>query len=120
MDKIKETKIKLELCYFVKEIEEKIKDYATLTEIRNWSYEKRESDGTTPYLAGPFNDEGGNPYIQAEPTKKQKDLYEFFNLKAHNSKAVSRYYIHVYQSKVVFKEVFKIDGKFHKFDLIYN
>lgn len=118
MDKTKELETKLKLVHFVKEIENQITDHKTLIDIRKWSYDKREKDGTTPYLAGPFNDDNGNKYLQAEPTKKQKELYEFFRLKAHGAKAISRYYIHVYQSKIEFVEVFKIDGKFTKIKLI--
>jgi hypothetical protein len=115
---IQEENIKNALIKFATEITAQIKAGKSIKEIRQWSFDKRENGENIPYLAGPNLVDTDQDALLAQPTKKQKDLYEFFELKAHNARRIRRYNFYVYENKVTFYETAKVDKKFQHINLL--
>lgn len=103
------------LLRYADEIEELLAAGKDLKDIRKWSYEEREKGRLVPYLSSVTDD-----CLQAAATKKQKELYAFFNETAPGFKMITKYVFRVSMCGVEFFTRGKVNGEHVTFDLRKN
>jgi hypothetical protein len=93
------------LLTFAKEINTMLAEGKTLKELSQWSFEQRESGRKVPYLQQDQKDRQGNVLeLTAYPTKKQKELREFFKTPETGKKYFPKYIFRVDGTGVIFTE----------------
>jgi len=93
MNPDKEKQILNEMIEFKKELAKKLQEAGSLKAVRNWSFEQREAGRNVPYMSG------DNYSLFASPTTTQKELKEFFAIKAPNS-VLPKYTLRIENDKV--------------------
>lgn len=68
-----------QLLEFKSELNSMLQGGSSLKDLSQYSFSQRDRGRNVPYLSLSQKDSSGVTRIDAQPTKKQKDLFDFFN-----------------------------------------